>query len=185
MMQLKVEGDYLVDSEGNKTKLYITRKTRNAGQIGEITSNAKKLILKQHSVSKNNIQQLLSEQKINKFIKNHIANQNRQDAKSLLRGIFKSIYKKIGPEQEQQPPQSYAPPKTKVEASAFKSYDSNFLIYDIHERGYDGLVHILLAQDYIKQKINRFGHVKVMVRVECWVISKKSGDRITYPFTAR
>ena len=48
-----------------------------------------------------------------------------------------------------------------------------FVIYDIHEKGYDGLVNIDLATPYLQQQVNRHGKVKIMVRVKCWVISEK------------
>ena len=50
---------------------------------------------------------------------------------------------------------------------------SNSVIYDIYEKGYDGLVNIELATPYLQQQVNRHGDVKIMVRVKCWVINKK------------
>ena len=62
------------------------------------------------------------------------------------------------------------PPKTKIESSAFKSYESNIIIYDINNKGYDGFVYIELSAPYLQQ-VNRHGNVKIMVRVKRWVVS--------------
>ena len=115
--------------------------------------------------------ELLAEPKINKHIKRHIANQSRQEAKGILKHIFKTIYNKTS-SQQQEEPQSHEPPNTKIEAIAFLSYESNLVSYDIHQKGYDGLVHIELATPDLQQQVNRHGNV-IMVRVKCWVISKK------------
>ena len=48
------------------------------------------------------------------------------------------------------------------------------IIYDINSKGYDGLVYIDLPAPDLQQQVNRHGNVKIMVRVKCWVISKKS-----------
>ena len=135
-------------------------------------------------MNKNNLHELLAQPKINNYIKYHIANQNRQDARGVLKKIFKTIYSKLSSEPQEEI-QSYAPPKTRIEASAFLSYESNFVIYDINEKGYDGLVHIEHATPYLQQQVNRHGNVKIMVRVRCWVLSKKDAQRYEYPFTAR
>ena len=65
--------------------MYITHKTINYGQIGDLTAVAKRIILKKHALSKNNLHELLAEPKINKHIKYHIANQNRQEARGILK----------------------------------------------------------------------------------------------------
>ena len=80
MGKLKVDGNYLVHESGRRSKLYITRKTRNSGQIGDLTAVAKSVTLKEHALN-NNLHELLEEPKIKKYIKYHIANQNRQEAK--------------------------------------------------------------------------------------------------------
>ena len=46
MGNLKVDGDYLVHDNGRKTKLYITHKTRNSGQIDDLTAISKGIIQK-------------------------------------------------------------------------------------------------------------------------------------------
>ena len=33
-------------------------------------------------------------------------------------------------------------PKTKIQSSAFNSYESDFIIYDLNNKGYDGLVYM-------------------------------------------
>ena len=144
MGKLKVDGNYLVHESGRRSKSYITHKTRNSGHIGDLTAVAKSVILQEHALSKNNSHELLAEPKINKYIKYHIANQNSQEAKGILKNIFKTIYSKISSEQHEES-QSHEPPKTKIEAIAFLSYEANLVIYDINEKGYDGLVHIELA----------------------------------------
>ena len=82
------------------------------------------------------------------------------------------MYSKISSQQHEEA-QSNEPPKTKIEASASLSYESNLVIYDIHEKGYGGLVHIELGTPYLQQQVNRNGSFKIMVRVKCWVINKK------------
>ena len=47
------------------------------------------------------------------------------------------------------------------------------IIYDIDNKGYDGLAYSELSAPYLQQQINRHGNVKIMVRVKCWVINKK------------
>ena len=61
---------------------------------------------------------MLAEPKINKYIKYHIANQNRQDARAILKNIFKIVYDTISSEQQKES-QSNEPPKTKIEARVF------------------------------------------------------------------
>ena len=109
----------------------------------------------------------MAEPKISKCIKYHIAIQRRQEAKGILKNIFKTIYNTIS--SQQQEAQSNEPPKTKIEASAFLSYESNFVIYDT--KGYDGLVHIELASPYLQQQINRRGN-KMMVKVNVGLLIK-------------
>ena len=142
--------------------MYITHKTRNSGHVGDLTAVSKSVILKEHALNKNNLHELLAVHKINKYIKYHIANQNRQDARGVLKKIFKTIYSKLSsePQEETQSSVGHAPPKTRIEASAFLSYESNFVIYDINEKGYDGLVHIEQATPYLQQQVNRHGNLK-------------------------
>ena len=64
-----------------KTKLYITHKTRNSGHVGDLTAVAKSISLKEHATNKNNLHGFLSEPKINTYIKHHIANQSKQEAR--------------------------------------------------------------------------------------------------------
>jgi len=42
-----------------------------------------------------------------------------------------------------------------------------------------------LSAPHLQQQVNRHGNVKIMVRVKCWAISKKIGERNAYSFTAR
>ena len=107
------------------------------------------------------------------YIKCHIAKQTKQEAQGILNNIFKTIYNKISSQQQEEEANSNEPPKTKTESSAFKSYESNFIIYDISNKVYDGLVFIELSAPYLLQQVNRHGNVKIMVRVKCWVISKR------------
>ena len=58
------------------------------------------------------------------------------------------------------------------ESSAFKSYESKFIIYDINIKGYYGLVYIDLPAPDLQQQVNRHGNVKIMVRIKCLGISK-------------
>ena len=60
MAKLKVDGNYLVHESGRRGKLYITHKTRNSGQIGDLTAPAKRIILKEHALNKNNLHELLA-----------------------------------------------------------------------------------------------------------------------------
>jgi len=46
MGKLKLDGNYLLHESGRRSKLYITHKTRNSGQIGDLTAVAKSIILK-------------------------------------------------------------------------------------------------------------------------------------------
>ena len=115
---------------------------------------------------------MLAEPNINKYIKYHIANRNRQEARGISKNISKTTYGRISSEQQEES-QSNEPPKTKIEASAFLSYEYNFVIYDINEKCYDGLVNIELAIPYLQHQVNRHGNVKIMVRVMCWAINKK------------
>ena len=80
MGKLEVDGDYLVHENGRRTNLYITHKTRNSGHIGDLTAVSKGMILKEHALNKNSLQELLAEPKIDKYIKHRIANQSRQEA---------------------------------------------------------------------------------------------------------
>ena len=61
MGKLKVEGDYLIQENGRKIKLYITHKTRNSGQIGDLAAVSKSVILKEHALNKNNLHELVTE----------------------------------------------------------------------------------------------------------------------------
>ena len=131
MGKLKVDGNYLVHESGRRSKRYITHKPRNSGQIGDLTAVAKRVILKEHALNKSNLHELLAEPNINKYIKYHIANQNRQEAKGILKNIFKTIYNTTS-SQQQEEAQSNEPPKTQIEASAFLSYEFNLVIYDIN-----------------------------------------------------
>ena len=81
MGEMKVEGNYLMHESGRKTQLYITHKTRTSGLIGDLTAVAKSNILKEHDTNKNNLHELLVEPKMNKYIKYHISNQSKQEAK--------------------------------------------------------------------------------------------------------
>ena len=58
--------------------------------------------------------------------------------------------------------------KQELKAVLFKS--SNYIIDDINNKGYDGLVYVELSAPYLQQ-VNRHGSVKIMVRVKFWVIS--------------
>jgi len=117
-------------------------------------------------------------------MKYDIANQNRQDAKGILKSISKAIYDNSSSQQLEEA-QSNEPLKTQIEASAFFSYESDLVIRDVNENGYDGLAHIVLGIPYLQQQLNRRGNVKIMIRVKCWVISKNTGERHEYSFTAR
>jgi len=76
-VKLKVDGHYLVHESGRRSKSYITHKTINSGQIGDLTPLAKSIILKEHALNKDNLHELLAEPKPNKYIKYHIAKQTR------------------------------------------------------------------------------------------------------------
>ena len=93
MGELKVDGDYLVHESGRRGKYYITHKTRNSGQSGDLTAVAKSIISKDHALNKNNLHEFLAEPKVNRYIRYHIANQSIQDAKGILKNIFKTMYK--------------------------------------------------------------------------------------------
>ena len=114
----------------------------------------------------------MAEPKINKSIKHHIVSQNRKEEKGILKNIFKTLCNKISPQQQEEA-QSNEPPKTKLEASAFLSYESTLVSYDINGKAYDGLIHIEWATPYLQQQVNRHGSVKIMVMARCWVIRKK------------
>ena len=45
-------------------------------------------------------------------------------------------------QQQEEAAQSNEPPKAKIQSSAFNSYESDFIIYDINNKGYDGLVYM-------------------------------------------
>ena len=55
MDKLKVEGNYLIHESGRRTKLYITHKTRNSGQVGDLTAVVTSICLKEHATNKNTI----------------------------------------------------------------------------------------------------------------------------------
>ena len=55
--------------------------TRTFGQIGDLTAVSKSISLKEHALNKNNLHKLLAELKINRYIKYHIADPSRQEAK--------------------------------------------------------------------------------------------------------
>ena len=65
MGKLKVYGNYLVHESGRRSKLYIAHKTRNSGQIWDLTAVAKSIILKERALNKNNLHEVLAEPKIN------------------------------------------------------------------------------------------------------------------------
>jgi len=130
-------------------------------------SSGKKYYFKEHALNKNNLHELLAEPNINKYIKYHIAIQNRPETIGILKNIYTTTYNKVS--SQQQEAQSNEPPKTKIEASAFLSYESNFVIYDT--KGYDGLVHIELASPYLQQQINRRGN-KMVVKVNVGLLIK-------------
>ena len=52
MGKLKVGGNYLLHESGRRNTLYITHKTRNPGQIGDLTAVAKSIILREHALNK-------------------------------------------------------------------------------------------------------------------------------------
>jgi len=79
MGELRVDGNYLVHETGRRSKIYITRKTRNSGQIGDLTAVAKSVTLKEHALNKN-LHELLEEPKKKK----KTTQQNMESHKSLL-----------------------------------------------------------------------------------------------------
>ena len=46
MGKLKVDGNYLVHESGRRSKRYITHKTRNSGQIGDLVAVSKSSTLR-------------------------------------------------------------------------------------------------------------------------------------------
>ena len=57
-------------------------------------------------------------------------------------------------------------------------------VYDTNNKGYDGLVYIELSAPYLQQ-VNIHGNVKIVVKVKCWVVHKKSGEINKNLFTAK
>ena len=85
-----------------KTNLYVTHKTRNSGHVGDLTAVAKSIISNEHATNKNNLRELLAEPKINRYIKYHIANQSKQEAKLNIKEHSKTIYNRISYQQEEE-----------------------------------------------------------------------------------
>jgi hypothetical protein len=54
----------------------------------------------------------------------------------------------------------------KNDSSAFESYESKFITYDINNKGYDGLAYLELSAPYSQHQVNKHGNVTIMVRIK-------------------
>jgi len=73
------------------------------GGVGDLTTAATKLIVKLVDNSSNNINELLYDDDVNRFVKSHIKYHAKSSAKHILGNFYKNIY---SPQQTEQPPQS-------------------------------------------------------------------------------
>ena len=89
--KLKVDGDYLVHENERRTKLYRIHKSRHSGQIGDLTAVSKSIILQEHALNKNKLHDLLAEPKTDKYIKHHIADRNRHEARGISNKYLKQL----------------------------------------------------------------------------------------------
>ena len=135
------------------TKLLITRNTRTStSKVGDLTSASKKLIVKLIEHGNNNINDLLHNEIVNRFVKTHIREQAHSSAKKILGNIYNNIYNAPQPPP---PQQSYADrPTISIEKSAFESYINDIVITDIKGDGYEGIRTLLYASGILEKSKN-------------------------------
>ena len=101
------------------------------------------MILKLVDSSNNNINNILHDEDINKFVKSHIKEQAKSSAKHILGNLYNNIYNAPQPEQ---PPQSHAAePTISIERSAFDSYINDVVINGMKGEGYEGIKSIVVC----------------------------------------
>ena len=100
--------------------------------------------------SNNNVNNLLHDADINRFVKSHIKEQAKSSAKHILGNLYNNIYNAPQPEQ---PPQSHADePTISIEKNAFESYINDVVIKDIKGEGYEGIKTLLHANDILEKE---------------------------------
>ena len=68
-----IESNDIISGKGAKTRLLITKNTSTSkGQVGDLTSTSKKLIVKLIEHENNNINDLLQNEVVNKYVKAYI-----------------------------------------------------------------------------------------------------------------
>ena len=71
----------------------ITRPTHtSSGGVGDLTTTAKKLIVKLVDNSNNNSKNILHDVDVNKCVKSHIAEQAKASSKHILSNLYNNIY---------------------------------------------------------------------------------------------
>ena len=134
--------------------MLITKNTSTSkGRVGDLTSTSKKLIVKLIEHGNNNINDLLHNEVVNKFVKSHIRDQANSSAESILGNIYNNDYSARKPPPP--PQQSHADrPTISREKSAFKSYINDIVITDVKGNGYDGIRALLYASEILEKEQN-------------------------------
>ena len=98
----KIESNDIISDKGARTKLLITKNTSTSkGQVGDLTSTSKQLIVKLIEHGNNNINDLLHNEVVNKFVKSHIRDQAHSTAKNILGNIYNNTYNASKPSPQQ------------------------------------------------------------------------------------
>ena len=134
--------------------------------------------------SNNDINNLLHDEDINKFVKSHIKEQAKSSAKHILGNLYNNIYN--APQPSTQPPQSHADePTISIEKSTFDSYINYVVIKDMKGEGYEGIKTLLYANDIPEKEKKKRPLFKISVILYCWVEHIKTGNQSETKFQAR
>ena len=158
--------------------MLITRNTNTStSKVGDLTSTSKKLIFKLLEHGNNNINDLLHNEVVNRFVKTHIREQAHSSANNILGNIYNNIYN--APQPPPPPQQSSADrPTISIERSAFESYINDIVITDIKGDGYEGIRTLLYANEILEKEQKHMPMLKISVRLYCWVESKTAGETV-------
>ena len=108
--------------------------------------------------SNNNINDLLHDEDVNRFVKSHIKDKAKSIAKHILGNLYKNIYSQPKPEQ---PPQRHADePTISIGKSAFESYINDVVIKVIKGEGYEGIKTLLYANDMLEKGKKKHANVQ-------------------------
>ena len=96
----------------------------------------------------NNINKLLHNEDVNKYVRSHIKEQAKSSAKHILGNLYNNIYNAAQP--STRPPQSRADePTISIEKSAVESCIHDVVVKGIKGEGYEGIKTWLHANDIL------------------------------------